>query len=190
MFAVEEVEKLKEHPYRNFVSDSEDYDSFVKRVKKAFENVVKEDYQTIAIITHGGPIKALFREVFNFGEFKELGFTPTDVRDLEGANLRGEATMRMFRAQPAGFKNWLISQTQAGNVGVIHSTDSLQEKINEWKETTQTKKKDEGEAPLTAAQIRNFEAMVQDSSREDIERYIRDGLQRDPNESVFAPYLR
>ena len=69
----QEVEKLKVHPYLNYVTDSESYEDFVPRIVKAFEEIVaNEEYETIAIITHGGPIKALFREFFQLGEFKEI----------------------------------------------------------------------------------------------------------------------
>jgi broad specificity phosphatase PhoE len=69
----EEVEKLKIHPYKNHVSNSESYEDFFPRIINVFKEVIAEEKETIAIITHGGPIKALFREFFKFGEFKTLG---------------------------------------------------------------------------------------------------------------------
>lgn len=68
-----EVAKLAVHPYRNAVTNSESYDLFVERVTKAFTGILVTKKETIAILTHGGIIKALFREVFKFGEFKKLG---------------------------------------------------------------------------------------------------------------------
>ncbi|MFA5763431.1 MAG: histidine phosphatase family protein [archaeon] len=68
-----EVEKLKKHSYKNYVTDSESYEEFVPRIITAFEEILKTEKATIAIITHGGPIKAIFREFLQLGEFKKLG---------------------------------------------------------------------------------------------------------------------
>jgi broad specificity phosphatase PhoE len=70
-----EVEKLKVHPYLSYVSNSESYEDFVSRIIKAFEKIIElnEENKTIAIITHSGPIRVLFREFLQLGEFKKLG---------------------------------------------------------------------------------------------------------------------
>ena len=72
-----EVEKLKVHPYKNYVTDSETYEDFVPRIINAFEEIIKiseeKKLNVIAIVTHGGPIKAMFREYFQIGELKRLG---------------------------------------------------------------------------------------------------------------------
>jgi broad specificity phosphatase PhoE len=69
----EEVQKLEAHTYKTFVSDSENYKKFAERVKDVFDKILSETDENVAIITHGGPIKALFRDYFKFGEFEELG---------------------------------------------------------------------------------------------------------------------
>jgi broad specificity phosphatase PhoE len=68
----EEVEKLQQHPYNNFVTGSENYKKFSDRIKYSFNNLISETEEDFLIITHGGPIRVLFREFFNFGEFKKI----------------------------------------------------------------------------------------------------------------------
>jgi broad specificity phosphatase PhoE len=65
-----EVEKLQS--YIHDVQDSEDYESFKTRVLEAFHDITREKYDTVAIVTHGGPICCLIRELFKFGECKVL----------------------------------------------------------------------------------------------------------------------
>jgi broad specificity phosphatase PhoE len=69
----EEVEKLQQHPYNNFVTNSESYKKFSNRIKYSFNNLVNETEEDFLIITHSGPIRVLFREFFNWGEFKKIG---------------------------------------------------------------------------------------------------------------------
>lgn len=71
----EEVRKLqKGKAYIHNVKNSEDYESFKERVTKDFEKIVNNDrYDTIAIISHGGPVKCIVREILRLGEFKHLG---------------------------------------------------------------------------------------------------------------------
>jgi broad specificity phosphatase PhoE len=58
------VEKLKD--YRNQISGAESQEDFVKRIKKAFIEITSNtDYSIIGIITHGGPIWAVFRDIMN-----------------------------------------------------------------------------------------------------------------------------
>lgn len=68
-----EVKKLKNDKKRHKVSGSEDYDLFKLRVSNALEEVSSGKNKTIAIVTHGGPITCLTREVFKLGEFKDIG---------------------------------------------------------------------------------------------------------------------
>ncbi|MDD4990067.1 MAG: histidine phosphatase family protein [Candidatus Pacebacteria bacterium] len=67
----EQAELLKD--YKNTIEGAESYENFKERIKKAFLEITNQNYNTIAIITHGGPIKCLFREFFKWGELKELG---------------------------------------------------------------------------------------------------------------------
>jgi probable phosphoglycerate mutase len=62
----EEVVDVKD--YRKAVQGAEDYTDFVKRFMAALNNLVKTEFATIAVVTHGGPIYMVFREILNFGE--------------------------------------------------------------------------------------------------------------------------
>ncbi len=79
----EEVEKLERGKLNHGVKDSEDYESFKKRVISAFQKLISEKHAVIAIISHGGPISCIFRE-FGFGEFEKLG--DCAILELENTN--------------------------------------------------------------------------------------------------------
>jgi len=51
----------------------ETYLHFKNRVVECFSKITNEDYQTVAIITHGGPIRCIFRDILKLGEFKKIG---------------------------------------------------------------------------------------------------------------------
>jgi broad specificity phosphatase PhoE len=54
------VEKLSN--YRNTIKGAESYDVSRRRMIKAFKKTLKSKERIIAIVTHGGPIKTIFRE--------------------------------------------------------------------------------------------------------------------------------
>lgn len=61
------VEKVKD--YRNKIDGAESYEDFSKRMDKVFDEITNMGgYATIAVITHGGPIRFLFREILKAGE--------------------------------------------------------------------------------------------------------------------------
>lgn len=60
------VEQLKD--YRNTIEGAEDYDDFASRVQKGFQYIANSKYDTVAIVTHGGPIRCLLRSVLGVGE--------------------------------------------------------------------------------------------------------------------------
>ena len=66
------AELLRDKRYHK-VKGSEDYLAFRNRIINAFEEVTKNKYSTIAVITHGGPISCFIREVLQLGELKRLG---------------------------------------------------------------------------------------------------------------------
>ena len=70
----EHVEALKDH--RHSIPESEDYESFGARVRKALDNLSKSPHETIAILSHGGAISFIFREILKFGDVKihDCGF--------------------------------------------------------------------------------------------------------------------
>ena len=50
------------------IEGAETYDSLKQRVINAFQKIVHSDYETVAILTHGGVIRAIFREILDEGE--------------------------------------------------------------------------------------------------------------------------
>jgi broad specificity phosphatase PhoE len=69
----EEVEKLEKNELRHNVANSEDYESFKKRIVNAFEGIINDNkYETVAIVSHGGPIRCIVREILKLGEIKHL----------------------------------------------------------------------------------------------------------------------
>ncbi len=81
-------EARKEYPelvelvtdYQRTVKGGEDYKGFRKRVESALAEVIKSDFGTVAIVTHGGPIRMIFRELLDSGEI--------DIGDCAYAVLR------------------------------------------------------------------------------------------------------
>ena len=68
----EQVEKLKDR--LNTIEGAESYAAFSQRVATTFNRLVNHpEYQTIAIVSHGGPFRVLFRDVLKLGELKEIG---------------------------------------------------------------------------------------------------------------------
>ncbi|MFA4880147.1 MAG: histidine phosphatase family protein [Candidatus Doudnabacteria bacterium] len=66
-----EIELLKD--YRNAIKDAETYAHFKKRVMRTWRKITTMDHNTIAIITHGGPIRCILREIIKVGELTHLG---------------------------------------------------------------------------------------------------------------------
>lgn len=56
----------------NTVEGVETYEHFKNRIVDSFLEMLKSDYQSIAIITHGGPIRCIFREVLKIKEPNEI----------------------------------------------------------------------------------------------------------------------
>ncbi|MBI5880926.1 histidine phosphatase family protein [archaeon] len=69
----DQVEELSKGTIYPKVKGSEQYNPFKERVLKAFGQVTSSDYSTIAVITHGGPISCIVRELLRLGELKRLG---------------------------------------------------------------------------------------------------------------------
>jgi probable phosphoglycerate mutase len=59
---------------RHHVKGSEGYAPFKRRVLAAFRRIAENpSYQSVAVITHGGYISCIARELLHLGEFKSLG---------------------------------------------------------------------------------------------------------------------
>jgi broad specificity phosphatase PhoE len=65
-----EAELLKS--YKNTVQGGEGYETFKARILFSLENMAKSGHQSIAIVTHGGPISCIFRELFK-KELRRIG---------------------------------------------------------------------------------------------------------------------
>jgi len=73
----EQVEALKD--YRQAIQDAEEYEDFKKRVLAVIDEIASTDHQTVAVVTHGGPIRCFYREILNPGNEIE----PKDCQILE-----------------------------------------------------------------------------------------------------------
>ena len=76
------VEALKN--YRSQIQGAESQDDFAERIKKVFAEVTSaEDYSTIGIVTHGGPIWVVFKDILN-------DYRISDVADCAYVSLEKE----------------------------------------------------------------------------------------------------
>jgi broad specificity phosphatase PhoE len=70
----EHVDALKNHYHT--IPESESYGHFSERITNALDAITKQPYQTIAILSHGGPISFIFREILKLGDVRieDCGF--------------------------------------------------------------------------------------------------------------------
>lgn len=76
------VEKVKD--YRNQIEGAESYLDFVARVKKVFTEITNSaPYSTVAVVTHGGVIRTIFREILKYGEIDiaDCGFAILNIEN-------------------------------------------------------------------------------------------------------------
>jgi broad specificity phosphatase PhoE len=87
----QEVELIKDF-YTN-ATGGEDYQSFKNRILRVLHEITTSKYQIVALITHGGPIRFIFREVLKLGETKiaDCSFAEleTSGNDIKVINLDG-----------------------------------------------------------------------------------------------------
>lgn len=80
------VEEVKD--YRNQIQGAESQEDFVKRIKKAFMEVINvAGYSTIGIVTHGGPIWAVFRDIMKNSGVIEIADCGYMILNKEGQKL-------------------------------------------------------------------------------------------------------
>lgn len=83
------VEQVKD--YKNTIPGAESYEDFVERIKKAFMEISNAtNYSTIGIVTHGGPIRVVFREILKDREI-DIADCAYVILNLEGQTLTLEA---------------------------------------------------------------------------------------------------
>lgn len=76
------VEEVKD--YRNQIRGAESYPDFVERIKKAFMEIANSaGYSTIGVVTHGGPIRVIFREILKDREI-DIADCAYAVMQIEG----------------------------------------------------------------------------------------------------------
>ena len=66
----DELEKIEKDKIFHNVRDSEPYESLKERVKRAFDAASKRSENVLAIVTHGGVIGSIAREIFGHPEIK------------------------------------------------------------------------------------------------------------------------
>jgi len=77
----------------NTIEGAEDYESFRKRIVNAFNEVTKSDYKTVAVVTHGGPIRRIFGEILGMEkkwEINDCGWLEIDYSDGKSSLVRTE----------------------------------------------------------------------------------------------------
>lgn len=52
------------------VEGAEEYELFLQRIVSAFDNLATDNLQNVAVITHGGPIRLIFRDILKMGEIE------------------------------------------------------------------------------------------------------------------------
>lgn len=57
----------------NAIDGSETYKDFKDRIIECFSDITQQSFETVAIVTHGGPIRCIFREVLELGELEKIG---------------------------------------------------------------------------------------------------------------------
>ena len=72
---------------KNAVKGAETYEHFKDRIIRCFSNITSDKFETIAIITHGGPIRSIFREILKLGEFKKIGNGAIIELEKKGSNI-------------------------------------------------------------------------------------------------------
>lgn len=66
------VEMLKDR--LNTIEGAESYEAFSARISDTFNKIVNSSNQNcIAIVSHGGPLRVLFRDILKWGEINNIG---------------------------------------------------------------------------------------------------------------------
>src|SRR3989338_4086820 len=71
----------------NPVKGAETYSHFRDRIMRCFSKITGNKFETIAIVTHGGPIRSIFREILELGEFEKIGNGAIIELEKRGSNL-------------------------------------------------------------------------------------------------------
>ena len=63
-----DVEKVKN--VHDVASGGENYQDFKNRITKSWNKLINSNHHVIGVVSHGGPIKLIFREILKVGEIK------------------------------------------------------------------------------------------------------------------------
>ncbi len=79
----EQVEMLKD--VHATIDGAEEYGPFLRRVTDALNTVCQEQAEKILIVTHGGPIRLIFRDILKLGEIDvdDCGFAVVEAKDTD-----------------------------------------------------------------------------------------------------------
>lgn len=75
--------------FRLTMPGGENYQIFGKRIKKALNKIMSAKYQTVCVITHGGPLRFIFREILKKGEIKITDCGYVELENNRIVNLDG-----------------------------------------------------------------------------------------------------
>lgn len=80
----DEIEKVKD--YRTNATNGEAYNPFKVRVESAWKEVVGSGFETVMVVSHGGPIRLVFREILKLGEIRiaDCAYAEIVVKDGRG----------------------------------------------------------------------------------------------------------
>jgi len=56
--------------YKNTIEGAESFEGFQMRIIRAIEGISKTNYETIALVTHGGPIMTILRQIESVPNYK------------------------------------------------------------------------------------------------------------------------
>lgn len=75
------VERLKD--YRNTIEGAESYNAFAKRVNEAVDQIAAQVHDKVAVVTHGGPIRATLRRIDYAPDYKieDCAFAELEAKD-------------------------------------------------------------------------------------------------------------
>ena len=73
--------------YRNQIQGAESHDDFVDRIRKVFKEIVAAvDYVSIGVVTHGGPMWVVLKDILNVG-ITDIADCAYAVINIEGQKL-------------------------------------------------------------------------------------------------------
>lgn len=124
---------------RDFRSQTDEYrkelEKKAKDYSKNFANTIGANDVSEGSFFKYGKIEGIVNPL---GEVIPLDLTPTEQKQVQGAEIRGGDAIRTFISYPSSFKNWYIQGIQDGSLDSGVSLPALQNVYEEWK--TQTKK--------------------------------------------------